>query len=147
MGFDNELQLVAFFLGGEEYAVDIHYVREINRLLNITRVPRAPYYIEGVINLRGNVVPVIDLRKRFNLAATEMTDRTRIVVIQTGEIMVGLIVDGVSEVMRLSATSIEPPPALISSVHQEFLYGVGKLEERLLILLNLERVIDLDIAC
>lgn len=143
VGFSDELQLVAFSLAGEEYAVDILYVQEINRLLNITRVPKAPYYIEGVINLRGNVVPVIDLRKRFSLPPREITDRTRIIIIKIREITVGIIVDSVLEVLRIPSSAVEPPPGLTGAVDQEFLHGVGKLNERLLILLNLEKVIDM----
>ncbi|ABZ84804.1 purine-binding chemotaxis protein chew [Heliomicrobium modesticaldum Ice1] len=142
----DERQLVAFTLAGEEYAVDIHYVQEIDRLLNITRVPKAPFYVEGVINLRGNVVPVIDLRKRFALPPRETTDRTRIIIVKVKEITVGIIVDGVSEVTRIPSTAVEPPPGLCGSVDLDFIHGVGKLGERLLILVNLEKVIDLAAA-
>ncbi|MBC9783437.1 chemotaxis protein CheW [Heliobacterium chlorum] len=142
--FSDELQLVAFSLAGEEYAVDIHYVQEINRLLNITRVPKAPYYVEGVINLRGNVVPVIDLRKRFSLPPRETTDRTRIIIIKVKDITVGIIVDGVSEVIRIQSSAVEPPPGLYGSVDLDYIRGVGKMDDRLLILINIEKVIDLE---
>ncbi|KAB2954377.1 chemotaxis protein CheW [Heliorestis acidaminivorans] len=142
--FYDESQLVAFTLDGEEYAINIHYVQEINRLLNITRVPKAPFYVEGVINLRGNVVPVIDLRKRFSLSPRETTDRTRIIIVKVKDITVGIIVDGVSEVIGLANGNIEPPPGLQGSLEQEFIYGVGKIDERLLILINIEKVLAIE---
>ncbi|WP_153726602.1 chemotaxis protein CheW [Heliorestis convoluta] len=140
----DESQLVAFMLDGEEYAVNIHYVQEINRLLTITRVPKAPFYVEGVINLRGNVVPVIDLRKRFSLPPRETTDRTRIIIVKVKDITVGVIVDGVSEVISLPNDNIEPPPGLQSSLDQDYIYGVGKIEERLLILINIEKILAIE---
>ena len=137
------LQLVSFTLGDEEYAVDILKVREIIRVPNITRVPHAPSFVEGVINLRGKVIPVIDLRKRFGLETGSHTKGTRIVVLEL-ERLIGMIVDGVSQVLRLSADNVEPPPPIVSGISAEYLKGVGKIDERLLILLDVEKILTMD---
>ncbi|MCD6574378.1 chemotaxis protein CheW, partial [Candidatus Aerophobetes bacterium] len=116
---------------------------EIIRLPEITRVPQAPFFVEGVINLRGNVLPVIDLRKRFDLEATQKTNATRIVVTNVDGKTTGIIVDSVSEVMRLPKNAIEPPPPIMAGIEARYLRGIGKLEDgkRLLILLNLEEIL------
>ena len=138
-----ELQLVSFKIGAEEFGVDILKVQEINRMVEITRVPQAPNYIEGVINLRGKVIPIVDLRKRFNLELNEHDKDTRIVVVDIGGAIVGMIVDSVSEVLRLPADTIEPPPDIVTGVNAEYIGGVAKLDDRLLIFLDLSKVIDL----
>jgi len=138
----DELQLVSFNIGTEEFGVDILKVQEINRMVEITRVPQAPNYVEGVINLRGKVVPIVDLRKRFNLELKEYDKNTRIVVVNIGGNIMGMIVDSVSEVLRLSANTIEPPPDIVTGVNAEYIKGVAKLEDRLLIFLDLSRVVD-----
>lgn len=143
VALDQELQLVAFIMGQEEYAADILMVQEINRLLKITRVPHAPDFIAGVINLRGNVIPVVDLHKRFNLGQWQDTDQTRIIIVQVNGVRAGIIVDGVTEVLRLSASQVEPPVGMSGTVGIDYVAGVGKLEERLLILLNLDKVLGL----
>ena len=144
-GFSSdELQLVSFCIGSEEYGVDILQVQEINRMVDITKVPQAPRYVEGVINLRGKVIPIIDLRKRFNLELKEHDKNTRIVVVDIGGNIMGMIVDSVSEVLRLSAETIEPPPELVSGINSEYIKGVAKLEDRLLIFLDLSRVVDVE---
>jgi len=135
------LQLVSFTLGEEEYAVDILKVREIIRVPNITRVPRAPEFVEGVINLRGKVIPVIDLRKRFGLSAGDYTKGTRIIVLEL-ERTIGMVVDGVSQVLRLGAESVEPPPPIVSGISSEYLKGVGKVDDRLIILLDVDKILD-----
>ena len=135
------LQLVSFNLGQEEFAVDILKVQEINRMVEITRVPKAPDFVEGVINLRGKVIPVIDLRKRFGLPPGERTKQTRIVVVDMDGRTIGLIVDAVSEVLRLPADTIEPPPPIVAGIDADYIRGVGKLEDRLLILLDLNRIL------
>jgi len=136
-----EIQLVVFQLAGETYGVDINHVQEIIRMQNITEIPRTPDFIEGVINLRGRVIPVIDLHKRFNLPLADATQNTRIMVVELDQMTVGMIVDSVSEVLRLPAASIEPPPPMISGVDVAYLEGVGKWNERLIILLDLNRVL------
>lgn len=138
---ESDMQIVACTLENEEYAVDIRAVQEIIRILDITRVPRAPEFLEGVVNLRGMVIPVMDLRRRFGLPLRQNTDSTRIIIVKWQEIIVGLIVDGVSEVLRLEAAAIEPPPSLEQKNATCFL-GVGKINSRLLILLNLDRILS-----
>ncbi len=135
-------QLVTFSIGEEEFGVDILRVREIIRMLEITRVPRAPEFVEGVINLRGSVIPIIDLRKRFRLLAKENDKDTRIVVISIDNMTVGFIVDSVSQVLRIPANTIEPTPPVVAGVDSEYIEGVGKLEDRLLILLDLDRLLS-----
>lgn len=134
------LQLVTFRLGDEEYAVDILKVQEINRMVEITTVPNTPAFIEGVINLRGKVIPVISLRKKFGLEAKDIDSQSRIMVVNVGA-TIGLVVDSVSEVLRLPADTVEPPPAMTSGIDSEYIKGIGKLEDRLLILLDIDRLI------
>ena len=136
------LQLVTFNIAEEEFGVDILSVQEIIRLMQITTVPRAPACIEGVINLRGKVIPVIDMRKRFNLPAVKRDSHTRIIVMEFGAKIVGFLVDAVSEVLRIPASTVEPAPAVVSGVGSEYIRGVGKLDDRLLILLDLDSLLE-----
>ena len=136
-----ERQLVVFQLGAELYGVDIARVHEIIRLQTITRVPRAPRFVEGVINLRGKVIPVVDLRRSFGLPLAEHTRATRTVVVEIGDQVVGIIVDSVSEVLRVSTSTIEPPSPVVAGIDSEYLHGIAKLPERLVILLDLDRVL------
>lgn len=135
-----EEQLVTFGLGSEEFGVDIMRVQEIIRIPPITRVPKAPSYVEGVINLRGNVIPVVSLRTRFGLESAQDTDLSRIIVLQVEKKVFGIRVDAVTEVLRLDAASIEPPPPVVLGMDAQFIRGVGKLGERLLILLDLDHM-------
>ena len=138
-----EVQLVTFTLGKEEYGVDINKVREIIRLVEITHVPKAPSFVEGLINLRGTVVPIIDLRKRFDIQAAGDEKETRIMVVDVNGRTLGVIVDAVSEVLRLHGENIEPVPATISAgVDSRFLKGVGKIGENLMLLLDLDRILN-----
>lgn len=134
------LQLVSFNLGNEEYAVDILKVQEINRMVEITTIPNAPSYVEGVINLRGKVIPVINLRKKFGFESKEMDAHSRIIVVDVGN-TVGLIVDSVSEVLRLSSDTVEPPPRMTGNSSADYILGIGKLKDRLLILLDIETLL------
>lgn len=134
------LQLVTFKLGDEEYAVEILKVQEINRMTEITAVPNAPSYVEGVINLRGKVIPVINLRKKFGLEEKEVDTHSRIMVVDISGTVIGLIVDSVSEVLRLPSDTVEPPPPMTGNVGSEYIRGIGKLEDRLLILLDIDRL-------
>ncbi len=140
------LQLVTFHVGDEEFGVNILDVREINRMMEVTRVPHAPPFVEGVINLRGQVIPVVDLRKRFGLEPQQRDRNTRIVVVELGEKVVGFTVDSVSEVLRVPGSLVEPPPPIVGTVEREYLKGVVKLEDRLLILLDLYRLLGRDEA-
>jgi len=139
---DMLLQLVSFKLGEEEFGVDILKVQEINPMVEITKVPRSPSFVEGVVNLRGRVIPVIGMRKRFGLPVKAYDKDTRIMVADIGGQMLGFVVDEVSEVLRISDKAIEPPPSLVAGVDAEYLKGVVKLEDRLLILLDLDRVFN-----
>jgi purine-binding chemotaxis protein CheW len=136
------IQVVSFKLGSEEYGVDIAQVQEINRMVAITHVPRAPQFMEGVINLRGQLIPIIDLRTRFGMPRAEHTKNTRIVVTEIGSKRVGMVVDSVSEVLRLDVGQIEDAPEMISGIDTEYIRGVGKIEDRLIIMLDLARVIS-----
>lgn len=142
-GQDAELlQLVTFSIGEEEFGVDILKVQEIIRTMEITRVPRAPEFVEGVINLRGKVIPIIDLRRRFGLMSRDHDKHTRIIVIEINQMIVGFVVDSVSEVLRIPANTVEPPPPVVAGLESEYINGVGKLEDRLLILLDLDRLLS-----
>src|ERR1700736_4750766 len=113
------IQVVSFSLGSEEYGVDIAQVQEINRMVSVTHVPRAPVFMEGVINLRGQLIPIIDLRTRFGMPRVEHTKNTRIVATEIGAKRVGMVVDSVSEVLRPPGEQIEPAPEMITGVHTE----------------------------
>lgn len=135
------IQLVTFDLLGEEFGLPILDVREIIRMTDVTPVPHAPSFVEGVINLRGQILPVVDLRKRFNLVAKEMDDSTRIVVVEINNNLLGLIVDGVSEVLRLPGDCIAPPPSIVSSgIGAEYIKGIGHYDNKMIILINLRKV-------
>lgn len=140
-----EIQLVVFRIGEEEFGVDINQVREIVKLVSITRMPKAPVFIEGVVNLRGQIITVIDLAKRLDLPSKGRTETSRIMVVEVGGNVVGMVVDSVSEVLRLSTTDIEDTPSLIETeVHERYLRGVGKIGDRLLILLDLKQILTAD---
>jgi len=134
------LELVGFRLEGEEFGVPIRDVREIIRMQEVTRVPRAPDSVEGVINLRGQIVPIIDLRRRLGMSSKENDRDTRIVIVELDGELAGFVVDSVTEVLRVPGDQIEPPPDMV--VKQEYITGVGKLEDRLLILLDLCKVLS-----
>ena len=137
----DEMQLVVFDLADETYGVDIGSVREIIRIQEITKVPRTPDCVEGVINLRGKVIPVIDLRKRFGFQQAEVTKDTRIVVVDINGSDIGVVVDAVTEVLRLSSDSVEPPSGVITTTDSDYLLGIAKLESRLVILLDLQKAL------
>lgn len=145
---DELLQLVTFSIDDEEFGVDILKVQEIIRTMEITKVPRAQNFVEGVINLRGKVIPIIDLRRRFGLTSRPHDKHTRIIVIEINNMIVGFVVDSVSEVLRIPASTVEPPPPVVAGVDSEYINGVGKLHDRLLILLDLDKLLsgaDLDV--
>jgi len=138
------LQLVSFNLGSEEFGIDILKVQEIIRLINITKVPNSPEFIEGVINLRGRVIPVIALRIKLGMEKIEYSNSTRIIVVEINNNTVGFVVDGVSEVLRIPANITEAPPSMVAGVDSEYITAVGKLEDRLLILLDLEKILAIN---
>ncbi len=137
----SEEHVVIFKLADEYYALDIQAVQEIVRMQTITSIPGADFWVEGITNLRGRVVPVIDLRKRCGVPASEYTPETRIVVVSSSTGMVGLIVDAVSEVMRIPGDQVEPPSAIVAGPENGYLRGVAKLEDRLVSLVDLEGVL------
>jgi purine-binding chemotaxis protein CheW len=138
---EGETQLVVFVLASEEFACNIADVREVLKMIRITPLPRSLDFVEGVINLRGEVIPVIDLRKRFNLPAVDRTEESRIIIVEVEERMVGLTVDSVSEVIRLSNKQIQEAPNQVAGEQTNLIMGVGKIDERMLIILNLERIL------
>jgi purine-binding chemotaxis protein CheW len=135
------LQLVSFVLGNEEFGVDIICVQEINRMLQITKVPNSPDYVEGVVNLRGRVIPVLDLRQKLGMPKKEHDNNTRIIVVEVNNKTVGFIVDGVKEVLRVPVSITEAPPEIVTGINSEYIKSVGKLEDRLLILIDLEKIL------
>lgn len=135
-------QLVVFSIADEIYGVDIHQVKEIIRVPEITRVPRTPDFVEGVVNLRGSVIPVLDLRKRFGFASGEASSDQRIVVMEVANQTVGMIVDSVSEVLQVDVEEVEAPSPYVVSVDSQYIAGIVKLDERLIILLDADRVLS-----
>lgn len=140
---ENELlQLVTFAISEEEFGIDILKVQEIIRMMDITKVPSSPPHVEGVINLRGKVIPVIDLRSRFGMETRPHDNQTRIVVMELHGMIIGFVVDAVSEVLRIQSSTVEPPPSVVAGIESEYIKGVGKLDNRLLILLDLDKLIS-----
>ncbi len=137
-------QMVSFVIDREEYGVDIMVIREIIRPTTISRVPNSPDYVEGVINLRGKIIPVVDLRKRLGFPPVEADKYNRIIIMKVNERTVGFVVDRVKEVLRVDEALIEPAPELTLNVDSRYITGVAKLPDRLLILLDLERVLSED---
>jgi len=138
-----EQQLVIFELENEAYGINIAVVESIIKMQAITQLPQTPAYVKGVTNLRGSVLPVIDLRTRFALPVAEDTRQTRIIIVTMGKVKVGMVVDGVTEVLRVSDESIEPLPPMVNTVNADFLKGIVRLDTRLIILLELSKVLDL----
>lgn len=137
---DELIQLVSFALGREEFAVDILKVQEINRMVEITHVPQSPPYVDGIINLRGKVIPVVDLRAKFGMESRARDKNSRIVVCDVGGEIIGMVVDGVSEVLRIPQNTLEEPPAIIQSNGLEYIKGMIRLEGRLLLYLDILRL-------
>ena len=136
------IQLVSFKLGNEEFGIDIGRVQEINMMMQLTKIPNSNRFIEGVVNLRGKIVPVVNLRERLGLSKKEDDNRTKIIVSDVNNKLIGYIVDEVNEVLRISKSIIEPTPEIITGVNSELIEGVAKLEGRLLILLNLDKLLS-----
>lgn len=135
------MQLVSFRLAQEEYGIEITKVQEIILMGEITRVPQTPDYIKGLINLRSTVIPIVDLRLRFGLSQEETTDETRIMVVNVAGKTIGIIVDAVSEVLRIAQEQIAPPPPTVAGLGREYLTGLVKLDARLLILLDIDKIL------
>ena len=142
---DEELfQLVSFTIDDVEYGVDILTVHEILKIPEITRLPNTPEFIKGVINLRGNVIPVVDARNRFGFPEAGITDLTRIIVLQTEDKKIGLLVDNVYQVVRIPKVNVDTPSELIEGVSEEFISGIGRLRDRLIVILNIANIIFLE---
>jgi purine-binding chemotaxis protein CheW len=135
------LQLVSFRIDNEEFGIDILNVKEIIRIVNITKVPNSPDFVEGIINLRGKVIPVIDLRTKLGMPKKECDKDTRIVVVVIDERTVGFLVDAVSEVLRIPVNITEAPPEITAGKNSEYIKAVGKLDDRLLTLLDLNKIL------
>ncbi len=140
----NEVQIVTFLVDTEEYGLEILKVQEVVRLPYITRLPRSPLFIKGVINLRGNIIPIVDLREKFGLKIRKYEGSTRVIIVEIGEKKVGMIVDIVAQVINVLKDSIAPPPPMVSGIASEYLSGVVRLEKRLIMLLRIEEVIFSD---
>ena len=137
-----QVQLVTFSVGGEEFGLDVFQVHEILRWQEPTAVPRAPAFVEGVLDVRGTLVPVIDLRRRFELAEVRHDDDTRIVLVDFQGERLGLVVDAVTEVLRAPETAVSPPPAFFRGLAAEFLRGIVRLNDRLVVLVDLDRILS-----
>jgi purine-binding chemotaxis protein CheW len=136
------IQLVGFRLDNEDYAIAITKIQEIILMKPITRIPQVPDFIEGLINLRGSVIPIINLRKRFGLATREVDDETRTIVVNIHDKTVGCIVDAVTQVMRINRDQIQPPPLSVLAISHQYIAGLARLDDRLMIILDIERLFD-----
>lgn len=138
-----DIKVIVFKLGEEEYGIEVDQVQTIERMMPITRVPKTYSFVKGVVNLRGIVIPVIDLRGRFSLPEKEYTDHTRIIMVTVQDMQVGFIVDSANDVLDIHSGDIENPPEVIGGIKAKYLRGVAKLgEDRLLIMLNLVEVLN-----
>jgi purine-binding chemotaxis protein CheW len=135
------MQLVSFHLAEEEYGIEITKVQEIILIGEITRMPQTPDYIKGLINLRSTVIPIVDLRLRFGMPPQEATDETRIMVVNVAGKTIGIVVDGVSKVLRISDEQIAPPPPTVAGLGKDYLTGLVKLDSRLLIMLDIDKIL------
>jgi purine-binding chemotaxis protein CheW len=142
---DQFLQLVTFRIGREEFGIDIQKVQEINRMIEITKIPNTPDHVEGVVNLRGKIIPIISLRTKLGFEEAEKDKSTRIMVVEVNGNVLGFIVDSVSEVLRIHDAKIEPTPSIAGGTDAEYIQGVINLNDRLLILLNLNTLFENDL--
>lgn len=138
---DNVLQLVTFTLENQDYGVDILKVQEINRMTEITKVPNSPAYVEGVINLRGKVIPVINLNRKLGFNEKDKSESSRIIIMDIKGVTKGVIVDSVSEVLRIPSDIVEPSPPIASDISKDFIKGIAKLQNRLIILIDIDKLI------
>jgi purine-binding chemotaxis protein CheW len=137
-----EQQVVCIDLAGDTYAIDISRVNEIIRVPEITPIPRAPAFVEGVINLRGRIIPVLDLRRRLGLVSTPSTKASRVAIVEMADHTIGLVVDGVSRVTRFREDVVQPPSPFVAGVNSEYLRGIAKADGQIIILLDLDRVLE-----
>jgi purine-binding chemotaxis protein CheW len=138
------LQIVSFRLANEEYGIEITKIQEIILIGEVTRIPQTPDYIKGLINLRSNVITVVDLRQRFGMECTDYTDATRIMVVNIQGRTIGMIVDAVSEVLRVNNNQLSPPPPVVAALGRTYITGLAKIKDRLLIMLNIDELLTAD---
>ncbi len=136
-------QFVVFKLGNEDYGIDILRVKTIEKMSSITRVPKTPDYVKGVMNLRGEIVPIVDLRSILNLPIVTYNDNTRIIIVYADEVTVGLIVDSATEVINIDSELIEDPPDSLEGIEVNNIYGIGKLDGRIIILLDVYKMLNI----
>jgi len=141
-----EGKYLAFTLGQEDYGLEIMKVREIIGMMNITAVPQVPGYVKGVINLRGKVIPIIDLRLKFGMPSIDATAETCTVIIDVNDMLIGIIIDKVNEVLDITQAQIEPIPNFGSNVHTDYILGIGKVNDSVKILLNIEKILSEDLS-
>ena len=141
---EDSTNLVTFRLGSGEYAIDIMQAKEIIKMEKITLIPNAPDFVEGVINFRGNIIPIIYFKKRFHLEETEGDKNTGIIIVKIEDVDMGIIIDSISKVVSISNSDIQPPPPMLSGIGQKYIKGVGKLEDKLLVVLDLEKLFTTD---
>ena len=137
-------QFISFSVGEEEYGLELLRVKEVIRVREITWLPKAPSFVKGIINLRGDVIPIIDLRDKFGLETREQTAQTRVIVVEVEGRLMGMVVDSASQVVRIPADQIDAPPPVLGGLSQEFITGVGKTEDKLVILLNVDAILTMD---
>ncbi|MBD8587308.1 chemotaxis protein CheW [Peribacillus simplex] len=141
-----DMKVIVFQIKDKEYAIPVDKVSGIEKLLHITRVPKALKFVKGVINLRGGITPIIDLRVRFDFEEVEYDESTRIIIVILDDMEVGLIVDSANDVLDIPVESIEPQPEVVGHLASEYISGVAKIEKRLLVLINLEKALSLDMT-
>jgi purine-binding chemotaxis protein CheW len=139
---EQRLQMINFTVGGDEYAVEIQKVREVINFREITQLPKAPSFVKGIINLRGEVIPVIDLREKFGLSHEEYSAMTNVVIVEIGRKAVGVVVDSVRHVIRVAASDLAPSPPFIGGLSGKYVNGVAKLGERLIVVLDMEKILS-----
>jgi purine-binding chemotaxis protein CheW len=137
-------QFISFSVGEEEYGLELLRVKEVIRIREITWLPKAPTFVKGIINLRGDVIPIIDLRDKFGLESRENTASTRVIVVEVDGRLMGMVVDSASQVVRIPADHIDPPPPVLGGFSKEFITGVGKLDDKLIILLNTDAILTVE---
>jgi purine-binding chemotaxis protein CheW len=143
-GNDELRQFISFAVGEEEYGLELLRVKEVIRVKGVTWLPKAPSFVKGIINLRGDVIPIVDLREKLGLEAGEATEATRVIVAEVDGRLIGMVVDSASQVVRMSADQIDPPPPVLTGFSQDFIAGVGKIGDRLLVLLNPSAILSVD---
>lgn len=141
INFEDHMQVVSFLVGNEEYAIEILFIHEINRITQITPVPNTPTFIRGIMNLRGNVIPVVDLREKFGLSPKEFDEESRIIVVEMEEKLVAIIVDSVYQTLRIRKNDVELAADMITGISGNYIKGVAKYKDRLVILLKLSQVL------